>query len=510
MRRAKISPYCNKDAVKQALAAVSKALFVVFLVSWRKGIYSVLVNAVTNDGMFGAVDVLLETVLRVTPSHPHSHDMVNRYLYYALVAATATIINILTWGQLHAWLYWGIMMTTVPPVLNILLHTRAWGYIYSFVIDPLTKLFRFLLCSCVAYIINLISELSFDKHPGVSQSEIALTIQDKDLNHLVMFVKVFVITTILHYLEHRNIYYSRVFHMLYKYGSLMDIKSTSAISDPYPDVVDPKQKIIMVLLHRKWDYFNNPDVLKLLIRIYETTPRGKIFIMMNQILSHLGAATVKFSAVYTIGWLFDFPLLIPVMSSVLLGFTSMYKLRTPTVYQVCARCVGFAYAGFVGGVVTPALICEYADVCNNPLTRWLWIRGRDWSQSRLWKLYQYNADNKHIIWLALSAWAIYAWTKSPIAVALLTSHPQFTHLAVAFVCFGWFSDYALIHMITISAFTYLTLNIHNLPKVPARPLQITIITDYNDQKIDPDIPVDPLNPPIVTDPDDDFEMIKPQ
>ena len=100
---------------------IVKVAFTMSLIPWQQGISSILLNTIAHDSVFSSIDYIIEKINPKSSLTIYRHGIVDRYLYYLVINITGWILDILFWSRAHQYIYWLIMITTIPWILNRIL-----------------------------------------------------------------------------------------------------------------------------------------------------------------------------------------------------------------------------------------------------------------------------------------------------------------------------------------------------------------------------------------------------
>lgn len=456
------------------------------LVTWCKGFESLLLNMITNDSLFSALDVIIEAVLNSNQRKEYvkivnNHGIIDRYIYYGVSSLLVSLLNILTWWQLTPALYWIVMMSSCPIIMNWLLATPYFADIRDIVLKPCLKMGGFVLCNSVAYIINTICNVVLHVDPEVSYKEVARAIKHQDHIRLIDLVKSFAIATLVNYLEGTKSYYGWILNILYRYGIIIRLEN---ISEQVRNL-KARERLRMIVNRRQWDMFYHPEILRSAIALYSRTDKSHIITKIRETISILEENTVRFFAIYTIGALTPSHrwIVISIISYTFLLSKCVYKGNPVTIYQIIARAVITIFAAVNGGIILESALIEFADLLENRAIAWVIDKIKCWASQNLWLLYHRNDNNSVIIRCIILTitvgYFVDGWRAAIIVNAslLISATPD---LLSWFTIMGIFSHYNPIHMVLLGVSVYIYLNLANIGQISQRPIRLDIIDDYTE------------------------------
>lgn len=462
------------------LIDVIKVISVLSIVYFQKFSSLLLIVMITNDSIFNAADVVIDSIIQVN-GVKYENVWLQRFIYYCTMWLTAQIVELLTWWYFSKLLYWVVILTTIPVILNRIISSILFTQIYSIIIKPLENATQYTLCTCVSTALNKLCMVSLDIDPQISRGEISLMLKDSsDVYTLKIFAKSLVIAGIMSYLDKTGKTYGWIFGIIYNLG-FADHKN-----DPIIDNIEnEKRKILTIILNRKWELFYNPANLKTIIYLCEHNPNKSLGDMIKDQMINIERPVIKFFAVYSVTSLFSSSYVIVIMTWSLFIFSGNINIMAivsrllPTTYIIICD------SSSSTEILLLSIVAELAEYIDNNVTRWLVRHIYNWININIWKLHQYNQYNTYLLQYISFVLIICSFIENIYAVTIvLLSAITIVYkskLLLYFVLFGLFSGYSFIHMIVLGLLYYILINLINLPRVGSKPLNYNIIKNYEHQ-----------------------------
>lgn len=449
---------------------IIKIPFTLFIVTWKKGTDNMLLNIITHDSIFSSIDCMIDIIktnenniinnIINNKKSVYKYGIIDRYLYYIIINLFTIMINLLLWDYYKIIIYWIVMITTIPNILNIILDNRKYKKIKKKIMNPLNKIFRFLILNCLSYIINNICINSINNNPELKYNELTKLIdKDKKIEYdpIINFIKIFCITSLIYHFENKNRYYGSIVKFLYKYGSIIDINQNNQYIDPFPLLSNKYDKIIFIIKSRKWIHFYNPKILKLLIEIYkENNNKNNLYDLISNKLNLLETYIIRWSTIYSIVSIINIPILIPIISLIFIYYQPLYKNNH---YQIIFRLLSLIFIYFDFSILTISLFSEFIDIFDNRITYWIIYISNKWINSNYNLFFQNNSYNYYFLILFLLYYFFgFIFVNYPILIPIfiiLSKYPFFTFL----LSFSILSNFNFFHILLIIFFNYIYINI---------------------------------------------------
>jgi len=284
----------------------------------------------------------------------------DRYIYYFLSYLFYKTVCTLLWVSDISMLYFMIIMTILPPILNIILTHK----IFLKIKEAKEMIVRIIIAKIFTKIIKFYSKLYLEREIKINYEEILILLKDynETLNHFYSVLKNTLLILLLSYVKN---YSSKTYYKLIKY--VYNYK-TGELINSYNDN-NAKYYLIDILDNKKWDAFTKPNTYKAIIQLYQmnidnTDLFRKIIMDFNYLLG-------KMFAIWTIASLLDNIYLIPILSFIMLiyrriaGKLDNYKLVIKIIAIVISAIIGYFYNSFF----VISILCHFGSyVLFNKIT----------------------------------------------------------------------------------------------------------------------------------------------
>lgn len=428
-------------------------------------------DIIANDSLFSAIDFISDMIV-IAPSSPlvfvnkkiinlvvnmkikFTSTLFQRYIYYIFLQLIIFAIDILLWSNFRTALYYISMIITYPYVIEYVLRDVYFKSIITKINDTINKVLKHMTISIYCYFFNTISHSIINKNPNIQIHELNNLYEKKSYTHFIDFVKILSISSLIQYLESAGSFYTRLVKILYKYGALIEIKDEyNTVLDPYENIKDPKTKITKIIDNRKWDLFYNPKILQMIVKLY-TDSKDVIFAeKLNQKINYLSIITGKIFAFYSISTLLQSPYISIGISSILIYLQNPSKY----IYKYYPKFIAVFLWMLSYDIVTVTIICEVSEILYNKVTYYI-IR----NMYRIVDEYKFTLinNNNHNLSIISNCvivkiiYELYPYSYPYLFAAMLYTHEN--KILFSYLCgFGIFSNYDTIHLLLISAMSYL-------------------------------------------------------
>lgn len=431
------------------------AVTIILLVSLHNGIGSVLANFSNNI----AVDSILSSLSVIFPNIPtfnYLRTWPERYLYYSIMTVINLYINIITWWYFNRILYFIMILSSIPVVINNLMDHP----IYQQIVQPILDLLSFVFSNFVAWCINTTAVTILYQNPKVSAIEIEYLISQGGLYDIVSFIKCLAIAVVMLYLKNSRLPLNWLLSSIYKRGIIVEpVPRDPQISQ----LIDEREKIASILISRKWQQFYHPSILSTIIVLFINSN-------CNQLIKQSINPIVRFMAIYSISAVFDSLWLVIVLFWTL----SLYRIN---VKNVIIRFVMTVLIVMIGpSTFGSCLLMELAQNLDNIATRWLIGQLSD----KVNLLIRVNNYNTELIYYPVFC-VFFAWSLNKNDVILLLAISFLAKnqtIMLIFSILGFFSNYDLLHLSIVSINCYIMINLFYLMDSNSTQIDLNIITDY--------------------------------
>jgi len=232
---------------------------------------SILLLSISIDSIFSALYFIKNLILNSNQSQKEFINNINqlyttplfdRYIFYLLLEITYIILKLLFWNYKILPLYYLLLLTTCPHLLNqicqIYLHK-----LFHFINLEKQKFIKTIISKQLSFIINTLSSLCIDKDPQINHVELLFLFDDYDktLSNFTDFIKSFLIISLVHYArKNSRKMYGQLIKYFYSYKTGNIIESL--------DINTAKSRFSDVIINRKWDQLLNTEILQSIMYIY--------------------------------------------------------------------------------------------------------------------------------------------------------------------------------------------------------------------------------------------------
>jgi hypothetical protein len=508
-----VKKYEIKDVINTIISKLLKIVSIILVlafITFKKGTNSILLNTITNDSIFSAIDVISSYIesksseskfyeyfafisdniiypIKAIALGTSKYSLIDRYIFYTLLSLSNIIIDVILWGNYRYYIYILMMLSTYPYILDKIIEIKYFQNFLNKIYIQMNKFKTFTICSLVKYSINKIFSSSLSIDYQLNNYDIKPLIKHKNYEYLINFIKVFLITTIIQYLEHSKIYYARIIKLLYNYGALMEIDNDCSYNDPNPEITDNKTKIVNIIENKKWKQLCNPHILKILIKLYSDNKSKSFVDQIKEVINYIEIKTGLIIALYSIGSLFEY-LWVPVLISLIL----LIQSRKNNVISFLARFFALVLAINNFDILTIILISETFEYINNKIFRWILFKSVnkiiDTCKKKYHILFHKNNYNLYIILSLLITFILLSDNFKLLNINIFIKYvlvimivvvSKYPFIILWYIIIGNFSNYYIIHMLLISCILYLTINIANFDTAPKQNIKLNIVENYN-------------------------------
>jgi len=304
---------------------------------------SLITHLFTQDSVSGSLRYLLSHLGLPIESKPLN---LTKALLFTTLSSIYYLSQILTWGNFpYIYLYYMITLMTTPVILEYLF-TYAQEYTKQ-LMQWQRRNINHLGCLCLAKSINYICLKNLNTDPRLSATELEQVADLNDMTYIWTFLKILLITTLIKYIKKSGSYWGKILQILYDSGSLIEIPANNQsiifnLSDyqndqndstnqndltnqndqnnqnspsagqnirnyrkKNPKLRDPKKILSEIMLKRKWYYFYDPQVLNMIIKIYQEQEGN----CLTEIIQKLKTRIFRFFSLWTLSRIIPLPIL---------------------------------------------------------------------------------------------------------------------------------------------------------------------------------------------------------
>lgn len=467
--------------------------------------------------------------LRYLLSHlglPIQHTTIftlTKVLIFLSLSTFYYLSKILTWGNFpYVYLYYLITLLTTPVILEHLFHKTKY---YSQQLQNYQKrTLNHFGCICLAKSINHICQTNLNSNPKITATELEQVANLNDMTYIWTFLKILLTTTIIKYVKKSGSMWGNVLQMLYDTGNLIEVpknQSQSIIISPsqtksrhnrnisrntsrYPtsrhhpsrlsneslQPHNPKKILSEIVMKRKWYYFYDPNVLNMIIKIYQ---EGESTFLQDALIS-LQTQTLRFFTLWTLSNIIPLPIIAFILR--LRDENIPYNLSIPIIDSALVIL-------FPQHIAKIAFFSEFIEYLNNPgiltalqkslttLVQNTRILFRETRYNRFLFLSiptilffsQFTTSKNlpnpdHFPRLPYLSHLIDQLPTKLITFSLIILTTKYNFIYLWLSIFGYFSDYSLPHLVTLNIILYLLVNIFNIHNIEEPQVKIDVIKSY--------------------------------
>lgn len=390
----------------------------------------------------------------------------NRYIFYCLLSFVNPLLHILFYTYYNNYIISYILfMTSTPPIFKILLFYIT--PMIDFIKIKMLKIIKIAKYHLTIYIMkNLcINLLSLD--PCFNVKEISLLWKKDHKTNILLFLKNVIILIIIKSITDSNTYTLNIIKSFYNTRAKYQYK------DPHPNIYFDIEKIKIIIMKREWEQFFNPYVIETLYKIIDNKPEVSFVekiknfeICMGKMLTVLCLS--KISLLYNT---LNYYILIGIVSLSLTGKLTNINLKT-----ILIRCAGVFISYIYDNFLIGAFICEFYDLLLNHIINWMTFQVYKWIDENYYVITHYNKYNLiisyHILYLSFVNEINY------LSLLFIIINSSVSLVSLWFIFFGYFSNYALHHLLVLGLLLYIIINVYYSKSAPRQKLQLSIIQDY--------------------------------
>ena len=323
--------------------------------------YNFFLKMISIDSLFSAAHYLLifinknmtENQVMDYSSALYKGSALDRYIYYGLQYLTYTSLNMIFWVDNISPLYYVIIMTLSPTILNKILESK----LYDIIRNKKEMIVKKIIAKQFAAGISYIAKIYLNKDVTVKHKEI-LPLLDNYMNTISYFTEVLKNTLIVLLLScvksySPNFYYRVTKYFIgYKTGDmLVSFNGTSA-----------RETIRKMIDNKKWEELLKPNVYRAIFHLYQTTEDSNMNFFQDIILD-IKQRLVKMGCIWTLSSFFNRITIAPVMSLFMILYRSNFPKANEgnyvTYQKIGALILGSIVGYFSESYVLMSFLCQF-------------------------------------------------------------------------------------------------------------------------------------------------------
>lgn len=420
---------------------------------------SLVARLFTQDSIFGSSRYLLYRLS--FPTEPSRISPYAKYLLYLTLSLGYYFLDLLTWFNYpKIYIYYLITFLTCPIILDKFLEHQVW--ILEHLEETQRKILNYLTCVCLSSTLNHICVQSLNSNPRISSRELDDVMGMQNLSYIWTFLKILLITTLIKYLEKSKYVYGRILQILYDRGSLIQVPQYQRSMILNSQINNPKETISKIVARRKWHYFYDPNVLNLIIKIYQKQEGS----LLQEMIARFRTRTLQFFTIWTLHRFIPIPFL-----------AFLFRLKDPYPNNLI---IPLCDLGLVllcpTKMVLIAFFSEFSYYLNNGLTFHLIRKVKELFPQLIDLLFHHH---KYNLYLALSVPVIYTLNQlNPYTMLVLPLIAKYNFIYLYALTFGYFSNYDPYHLTALISLLYLTVNLLDYRNIPGKNAHVNVIQSY--------------------------------
>jgi len=369
-----------------------------------------------------------------------------KYTFFIVISLCYYLLHILTWMNIPSQLlYYMIAFISSPGLVELLLRQ------VPIVLDTLElwrkKLLNYLGCLVLSKIINFICYKNLGNDPKITGEELNETLSAQNKVYFWSFIKIFLLTSLIKYLEKNAYYYGRIIKILYNWGTLIEVPKhhRSMILDS--QTLHPKDTLSSIIKRRKWYYFYDPTVLNLLIRVYNDKDGN----FLEEFLARLNRSFIQFVTIWTLAYYVP----IPIMA---LLFRLPYYAEMGWQLGIMPVIDSVIWWFYGQHVIYLSFFSEFANYLNNPAVRHILKVLWDDYLPRAMEILSHH--RKYNFYLVASLPIVYFVGQHEWRfLCILPFIAKYNFIYVWLGVLGIFSDYDIYHLVCLNMILYMMVNL---------------------------------------------------
>lgn len=462
------------------------------LILLKKSSNSLFLNSLTNDSIFSAINLISKLLItydvdnifinkflkpfkillpKLSYSYQHKVSIFDRYIYYTIIALTELILKWITWYNYSSYIYHILIFTTQPLIMEACIQLLV--DIYDLIYKKINKFKLIIISGSMSYLINLTSKSVLKMDPNINSKELKRTIKKvidrREYNHIITFLKIFIITNIINYANNSRYIYGKFIELLYNYGALIKINNEYNIKTSYDNIKDPKEKLRTIIKKRDWDQLYNANTLNSIIDIYKINETGELLNIITNNINYCNLQISKFFALYSIATFINNPLI-----SIILSFIILIIEGRKDKFSYMMRIISIILVNFNIDPIYIIGICELTELFNNKLVKWLIINSLE-------KIYKYRKilfhHNKYNITFILS-FIIIQYIDNIYLLSLFVFITKYPLIYSLIIYSNYLSNFDVLHLFVVNFIIYIIVNIIDYKNAPVDTLSLTLINSF--------------------------------
>jgi hypothetical protein len=421
---------------------------------------SLITRLFTQDSVYNSSRYLLYRLS--LPTEPSKISPHAKYLLYLVMAVTYYGLDVLTWFNFpKIYIYYLFTFITTPVILDGFLDHQYW--ILEMLEKTQKKILNYLTSVCLANSLNHFCVQSLNSNPLISAHELDDVMTMQNMSYIWTFLKILLITSLIKYLENSKYVYGRILQILYDRGNLIQVPEYQRSMILDSQVHNPKETLSKIVTRRKWHYFYDPNVLNLVIKVYQQQEGS----FLQEVFARFRTRVLQFFTLWTLHGFIPIPFL-----------ALLFRLKDSYPHNLIIPLID---AGlmllFPNHFIAISFFSEFCTYLDNGMTRhminMIRIKVPDLA-------YILTYQNKYNLYLTMSVPVVYFMSKtgSPYMLGFLPVIAKYNFIYLYMLAFGYWSNYDVTHLTVLAGILYVVTNLFNFRNVPGRNVNMHVINSY--------------------------------
>jgi len=347
-------------------------LVIIIIVRFLTPEYNLFLKIITLDSLYSTIhffktfinkNIRENQILNLSTSL-YKYTVIDRYIYYFCQFIIYKFICYYFWISNLNLLYYGILIFTIPSILNNTLINN----IIRIIRRQKENIIKLVAAKQFALLIKLVAKIYLKKDINVKYREILPLLNNyKDtVNYSTEIIKNILIIILLSYLKNYspNFYYriTKYFYA-YKTGDILESYNTESA----------KTQLIDIINNKEWDNFLKPNIYQAIFYLYQINKEKNDF--FRDCIFKFNYQLLKMFTLWTLSSFLNNIFIIPLVSL----FIIIYRNNKITINFECIKnficniliiilgsCIGYKYHSYF----LTSIICQFGYMTlMNPITK---------------------------------------------------------------------------------------------------------------------------------------------
>jgi hypothetical protein len=316
---------------------------------------NIFFQMITIDSIFSSTHFIKQYIdYRVTDSQIinesiplYKHPILDRYIYYALSMLSYSTFCNFFWIKLIKLVYYGIIFTSIPTILNDILRTNLFNRIRK----KKEHIIKIIISKQLGAIIEMSSNTYLDKQINVDHNELMILFDDYNstLHHCLDIIKNLSIVLVTMYVKKysTNFYYKMLKYVYsYKTGNeLISFNDRTA-----------KKRLTTIIEHKQWKDLLDPNMYKAIIHLYQLNEcQDDFFTKLIQSFYYILGKTLT---IWTISSFLNHILSVPILSIFMLFYRDNV-FDCVMIKKILIILCGTLYGVYISNYLVTSIICQF-------------------------------------------------------------------------------------------------------------------------------------------------------